>query len=33
VALGSGSLAVTYAAGTFGPTAHVIFDVTGYFTH
>jgi hypothetical protein len=33
VALGSGSLAVTFAAGTFGPTAHVIFDVTGYFTH
>ncbi len=26
-----GSLAVTYAASTYGPTAHVIFDVTGYF--
>jgi hypothetical protein len=32
VALGSGgSLSVTYAAPTLGPTAHVIFDVTGYF--
>jgi len=26
-----GSLAVTYAAPTSGPTAHAIFDVTGYF--
>ena len=26
-----GSLSVTYAAGTYGPTAHVIFDVSGYF--
>jgi serine protease inhibitor ecotin len=33
VALGAGgTLAVTYAAPTLGPTAHVIFDVTGYFT-
>jgi hypothetical protein len=33
VALGSGgTLAVTYEAGTLGPTAQVIFDVTGYFT-
>ena len=33
VALGSGgTLSVTYAAPTLGPTAHVIFDVTGYFT-
>ena len=32
VALGSGgSLSVTYAAPTLGPTAQVIFDVTGYF--
>jgi hypothetical protein len=32
VALGSGgTLSVTYAAGTLGPTAQVIFDVTGYF--
>jgi hypothetical protein len=32
VALGGGGiLAVTYAAPTLGPTAHVIFDVTGYF--
>jgi len=32
VALGAGgSLGVTYAAGTLGPTAQVIFDVTGYF--
>jgi serine protease inhibitor ecotin len=32
VALGSGgSLSVTYVAPTLGPTAHVIFDVTGYF--
>jgi hypothetical protein len=28
----SGTLAVTYAAPTLGPTAQVIFDVTGYFT-
>jgi hypothetical protein len=27
-----GTLSVTYAAPTFGPTAQVIFDVTGYFT-
>jgi hypothetical protein len=33
VALGGGSLSITYAAPTLGPTAHVIFDVTGYFTH
>jgi serine protease inhibitor ecotin len=33
VALGAGgTLSVTYAAPTSGPTAHVIFDVTGYFT-
>jgi hypothetical protein len=33
VALGAGGLLwVTYAAPTLGPTAHVIFDVTGYFT-
>jgi hypothetical protein len=32
VALGAGgTLSVTYAAPVFGPTAHVIFDVTGYF--
>ncbi len=32
VALGpAGTLSVTYAAGTLGPTAHVIFDVSGYF--
>jgi outer membrane protein assembly factor BamB len=32
VALGTGgTLSVTYAASTLGPTAHVIFDVTGYF--
>jgi hypothetical protein len=32
VAVGnSGYLWVTYAAPTLGPTAHVIFDVTGYF--
>jgi hypothetical protein len=29
---GSGSLSITYAAPWLGPTAHVIFDVTGYFT-
>jgi len=27
-----GTLSVTYAASTLGPTAQVIFDVTGYFT-
>ncbi|MGA3056473.1 MAG: SpoIID/LytB domain-containing protein, partial [Candidatus Limnocylindrales bacterium] len=33
VALGAGgTLSVTYAAPTLGPSAHVIFDVTGYFT-
>jgi hypothetical protein len=33
VALGAGgTLSVTYAASTLGPTAQVIFDVTGYFT-
>jgi len=33
VALGTGgTLSVTFAAPTLGPTAHVIFDVTGYFT-
>jgi hypothetical protein len=31
VALGGGSLSVTYAAGTPGASAQVIFDVTGYF--
>ncbi len=32
VALGpGGTLSITYAAPTLGPTAHVIFDVTGYF--
>jgi hypothetical protein len=32
VALGAGGkLGVTYAAGTLGPTAQVIFDVTGCF--
>ena len=29
---GGGTLSVTYAAATLGPTAQVIFDVTGYFT-
>jgi hypothetical protein len=29
---GTGSLSVTFVAPTSGPTAHVIFDVTGYFT-
>jgi hypothetical protein len=29
---GSGRLSITYAAPVLGPTAHVIFDVTGYFT-
>jgi hypothetical protein len=28
---GGGTLSVTYAAPTMGPTAQVIFDVTGYF--
>ena len=33
VALGAGgTLSITYAAPTSGPTAQVIFDVTGYFT-
>jgi outer membrane protein assembly factor BamB len=33
VALGAGgTLSITYAAPTLGPTADVIFDVTGYFT-
>jgi hypothetical protein len=33
VALGAGgTLSVTFAAPTAGPTAHAIFDVTGYFT-
>jgi hypothetical protein len=33
VALGAGgTLSITYAAPILGPTAHVIFDVTGYFT-
>lgn len=27
-----GTLALTFAAPTLGPTAHAIFDVTGYFT-
>ena len=29
---GTGTLSITYVAPTLGPTAHVIFDVTGYFT-
>ncbi len=29
---GTGTLSITYAAPTLGKTAHVIFDVTGYFT-
>jgi hypothetical protein len=29
---GSGTLSVTFVAPASGPTAHVIFDVTGYFT-
>src|SRR5664280_1567354 len=29
---GGGTLSATYAASTSGPTAQVIFDVTGYFT-
>ena len=33
VALGSGgTVSITYAAPTTGPTAHVVFDVSGYFT-
>jgi hypothetical protein len=33
VGLGSGgTLSITYAAPTLGPTAQVIFDVTGYYT-
>jgi outer membrane protein assembly factor BamB len=32
VALAAGTLSVTYAAPALGPTAHVIFDVSGYFT-
>jgi len=28
---GSGTLSITYAAPTSGPTAQVIFDITGYF--
>jgi hypothetical protein len=31
VALGEGSLSVTFVAPSPGPTTHVIFDVTGYF--
>ena len=31
VALGAGTLSVTFVAPTSGPTAHAIFDVTGYF--
>jgi hypothetical protein len=32
VALGAGgTLSATYVAATAGPTAQVIFDVTGYF--
>ncbi len=31
VALGGGNLGVTFVAPAPGPTAHVIFDVTGYF--
>src|SRR5664280_1914213 len=32
VALGAGTLSVTYVPATSPATAHVIFDVTGYFT-
>jgi hypothetical protein len=32
VALGGGSLSITFVAPSNGPTAHAIFDVTGYFT-
>jgi hypothetical protein len=31
VALGTGSLSITFVAPTNGQTAHAIFDVTGYF--
>jgi hypothetical protein len=32
VSLGTGgTLSVTYVASTLGPSAHVIFDVAGYF--
>ena len=27
----SGTLSITYAAPILGPTAHVLFDVTGFF--
>ncbi|MGZ6266074.1 MAG: hypothetical protein ACXWN4_04120 [Candidatus Limnocylindrales bacterium] len=29
---GTGTLSITFVAPTLGPTAHVIFDLTGYFT-
>ena len=32
VALGSGSLSITFVAPSNGPTAQAIFDLTGYFT-
>jgi hypothetical protein len=32
VALGAGTLSVTYVGSASPSTAHVIFDVTGYFT-
>jgi hypothetical protein len=32
VALGGGTLSITFVAPSNGPTAHAIFDVTGYFT-
>jgi hypothetical protein len=33
LALGAGgTLSITYAAPAFGPTAQVVFDITGYFT-
>jgi hypothetical protein len=31
VALGSGTLSITFVAPSSGPTAHAVFDVTGYF--
>jgi hypothetical protein len=31
VALGSGSVGITFVAPTTGPTTHVVFDVSGYF--
>jgi hypothetical protein len=31
VALGGGTLSITFVASSNGPTAHAIFDVTGYF--